>query len=61
MLNSKKFSVSDLYARLFDMGWRGRYYGIANRFTYLNDENTTLAVVEYDSTKSLIVSVEYKR
>jgi hypothetical protein len=60
MLNSKKFSISDLHQKLTDRGWRGRYFGISNRVTYLTDNNTTLAVVEFDASRSIIVSVEFK-
>lgn len=60
MLNSKKFSITDLHQKLTDRGWRGRYFGIANRLTYLTDDNHTLAVVEFDTSRSVIVSVEFK-
>jgi hypothetical protein len=60
MLKSSKFSVTDLHQKLQDRGWRGRYFGISNRVTYLTDNNTTLAVVEYDDSRSVIISVEFK-
>ncbi len=60
ILKSKKFSVTDLHQKLQDRGWRGRYFGISNRITYLTDKNTTLAVVEFDASRSIIISVEFK-
>jgi hypothetical protein len=60
MLKSAKFSVTDLHQKLQERGWRGRYFGISNRITYLTDTNATLAVVEFDASRSVIVSVNFK-
>lgn len=60
MYISEKFSVWDLYRKLTEMQWKGKYFSVDNITTYLSEDNKTLAVVEYDNKKSLIVSVKFK-
>jgi hypothetical protein len=59
MLKSTKFSDFDLYKKLTDRGWKGKYYGYMNKVTYLSENNETIAVVEYDNRRSLIVTAEF--
>lgn len=60
MFASKKYSVWDLYRKLTELQWKGKYFSIDNVTTYLSEDNKTLAVVEYDNKKSLIISVKFK-
>lgn len=60
MFASKKYSVWDLYRKLTELHWKGKYFSIDNVTTYLSEDNKTLAVVEYDNKKSLIISVKFK-
>lgn len=59
MLKSTKFSDFDLYRKLTAKGWKGKYYGYMNTVTYLSENNKTIAVVQYDNKRSLIVSAEF--
>jgi hypothetical protein len=59
MLKSAKFSDFDLYKKLTAKGWKGKYFGYNNKVTYLSEKNETIAVVEYDNRRSLIVSAEF--
>jgi hypothetical protein len=59
MLKSTKFSDFDLHKKLTDRGWKGKYYGYMNKVTYLSENNETIAVVEYDNRRSLIVTAEF--
>jgi hypothetical protein len=59
MLKSTKFSDFDLQKKLTDRGWKGKYYGYMNKVTYLSENNETIAVVEYDNRRSLIVTAEF--
>lgn len=60
MLKSTKFSDFDLQKKLTARGWKGKYYGYMNKVTYLSENNETIAVVEYDNRRSLIVSADFK-
>jgi hypothetical protein len=60
MLKSTKFSDFDLQKKLTDRGWKGKYYGYMNKVTYLSENNETIAIVEYDNRRSLIVSADFK-
>jgi hypothetical protein len=60
MLKSSKFSDFDLQKKLIDKGWKGKYFGYMNKVTYLSENNETIAVVEYDNRRSLIVSADFK-
>ena len=57
----EKFSTFDLYKKLVDLHWRGKYYSLDNETTYLSEDNKTLAIVTYDNKKSLILSTEFKK
>jgi hypothetical protein len=59
MLKSTKFSDFDLQKKLTDRGWKGKYFGYMNKVTYLSENNETIAVVEYDNRRSLIVTAEF--
>jgi hypothetical protein len=59
MLKSTKFSDFDLQKKLADRGWKGKYFGYMNKVTYLSENNETIAVVEYDNRRSLIVTAEF--
>lgn len=61
MLKSRKFSSFDLSKKLFELGWKGRHFSTSNEVTYLSDNNETIAVVEYDNSKSIIISVDFKK
>jgi hypothetical protein len=61
MIKSRKFSDFDLTRKLTDLGWRGRYFSVSDEVTYLSQDNKTIAVVKYDNSKSIIVSVDFKR
>lgn len=60
MIKSRKFSDFDLAKKLIDLGWKGRQFSISNEVTYLSNSNETIAVVTYDNTKSIILSVDFK-
>jgi hypothetical protein len=60
MIKSRKFSDSDLIRKLTELGWKGRYFSISNKTTYLTDTNDTIAEVVYDNSKSIILSVKFK-
>jgi hypothetical protein len=60
MLRSAKFSVTELHQKLQTRGWRGRYWGVSNRLTYLTNTNDPVAVVEFDKSRSVIISAEFK-
>ena len=56
----EKFSTFDLYKKLMDLHWRGKYYSLDDETTYLSEDNKTLAVVTYCNKKSIILSAEFK-
>lgn len=60
MLSSTKLSTIDLQKKLISRGWKGRYIGYSNQVTYLRDNNETIAIVEYDNRRSLIVTADFK-
>ena len=57
---SEKFSAFDLYRKLTEMHWKGKYYSLSDETTFLSESNEVLAVVTYCNRRSLILSVEFK-
>ena len=61
MFVSEKYNTWDLYEELTALNWKGKHFSINHVTTYLSEDNKTIAVVQYDNKKSLIVSVDWKK
>jgi len=55
----EKFSSLDLYKKLTELHWKGKYYSLDDETTFLSETNEVLAVVTYSNKKSFILSVEF--
>jgi len=61
MFVSEKFSTWDLYKKLNNLNWKGKYIATNEVVTFLSEQNETIAVVTYDNKRSLILSAKFSK